>query len=201
MDILLGEMMKGLTQLILNMYRPIICSSTSLTCISYVVHEWISLSGFHRKYIVQRCRCRKHVFHFRCQDDIVFFYVFHKKSMNYRHRNDVRVPAGVTEYFNFSMAVLNRIYKCHFTGRGRTEWTIKNESQRTFGLLNIRTGSCTWVYNAITMLNKFDVFQRNSLNSLQFEMAHTTPHISANSYFAVGKILFPQVLFWIIILF
>ena len=39
MDILLGEMMKGLTQLILNMYRPIICSSTSLTCISYVVHE------------------------------------------------------------------------------------------------------------------------------------------------------------------
>ena len=54
----------------------------------------ISLSGFHRKYIVQRCRCRKHVFHFRCQDDIVFFYVFHKKSMNYRHRNDVRVSAG-----------------------------------------------------------------------------------------------------------
>ena len=39
MNILLGEMMKGLTQLILNMYRPIICSSTSLTCISYVVHE------------------------------------------------------------------------------------------------------------------------------------------------------------------
>ena len=92
-------MMKGLTQLILNMYRPIICSSTSLTCISYVVHEWISLSGFHRKYIVQRCRCRKHVFHFRCQDDIVFFYVFHKKSMNYRHRNDVRVPAGWAQEF------------------------------------------------------------------------------------------------------
>ena len=94
MDILLGEMMKALTQLILIMYRPIRCSSTSLTCILNVVHEWISLSGFHRKYIVQRCRCRKHVFHFRCQDDIVFFYVFHKKSMNYRHRNDVRVSAG-----------------------------------------------------------------------------------------------------------
>ena len=28
----------------------------------------------------------------------------------------------VTEYFNFSMAVSNRIYKCHyFTGRGRIE--------------------------------------------------------------------------------
>ena len=41
MDILylLGERMKGLTQLIINMNRHIRCCSTSLTCISYVVHE------------------------------------------------------------------------------------------------------------------------------------------------------------------